>query len=93
MDSRWADEVWPDEDTSLHLGAAPRVLVEDEARHVGRVLLPKELWQRVKRAPVALLESADEAFYLPMSGFTQSFNVGVALGIRCGLLYRRLRRR
>lgn len=45
---------------SLHLGAAPRVLVEDEARHVGRVLLPKELWQRVKRAPVALLESADD---------------------------------
>lgn len=28
-----------------------------------------------------LVESADGAFYLPMSGFTQSFNVGVALGM------------
>ena len=45
---------------SLHLNAAPLVLVEDEARHVGRVLLPKELWQRIKRAPVALLDGPDE---------------------------------
>ena len=28
-----------------------------------------------------LIENADGAFYLPMSGFTQSFNVGVALGM------------
>lgn len=45
---------------SLHLGAAPLVLVEDEARHVGRVLLPKELWQRIKRAPLALLDGPDD---------------------------------
>ena len=45
---------------SLQLNAAPLVLVEDEARHVGRVLLPKELWQRIKRAPIALLDGPDD---------------------------------
>jgi len=45
---------------SLQLSGASVVLVEDEARHVGRVLLPKELWQRVKRAPVALLDGPDD---------------------------------
>ena len=45
---------------SLQLSDAPLVLVEDEARHVGRVLLPKELWQRIKRAPVALLHGPDD---------------------------------
>ncbi|MEC8253662.1 MAG: tRNA 2-selenouridine(34) synthase MnmH [Planctomycetota bacterium] len=45
---------------SLLLSSASLVLVEDEARHVGRVLLPKELWQRIKRAPVALLEGQDD---------------------------------
>jgi len=28
-----------------------------------------------------LIESACESFYLPMCGFTQSFNIGVALGM------------
>lgn len=45
---------------SFQQSAAPLVLVEDEARHVGRVLLPKELWQRIKRAPIALLDSPDD---------------------------------
>ena len=45
---------------SLQLAAAPLVLVEDEARHVGRVLLPKVLWQRIKQAPVALLRGSDD---------------------------------
>ncbi len=45
---------------SLQLSDASVVLVEDEARHVGRVLLPKELWQRVKRAPIALLDGPDD---------------------------------
>ncbi|MCK5942775.1 MAG: tRNA 2-selenouridine(34) synthase MnmH [Planctomycetes bacterium] len=45
---------------SLQLTDAPIVLVEDEARHVGRVLLPKELWQRIKRAPIALLDGPDD---------------------------------
>lgn len=45
---------------SLLLSPASLVLVEDEARHVGRVLLPKELWQRVKSAPVALLDGPDD---------------------------------
>jgi len=31
-----------------------------------------------------MLDHADGAFYLPMSGFTQSFNVGVALGMSLG---------
>ena len=45
---------------SLQLSDADVVLVEDEARHVGRVLLPKELWQRIKRAPIALLDGPDD---------------------------------
>ena len=31
-----------------------------------------------------LVEAADGAFFLPMSGFTQSFNVGVACGMSLG---------
>ena len=45
---------------SLQLSDASLVLIEDEARHVGRVLLPKELWQRIKSAPVALLDGPDD---------------------------------
>ena len=45
---------------SLQLSDASVVLVEDEARHVGRVLLPKELWQRIKRAPIALLDGPND---------------------------------
>ena len=35
-----------------------------------------------------MVEGADELFYLPMCGLTQSFNIGVALGMSLGMAAR-----
>jgi tRNA 2-selenouridine synthase len=45
----------------LVLGAAPTVVVEDESRHVGRLVVPAPLLEAMRHAPVAVLEIPLEA--------------------------------